>query len=375
MPTPVLAEPACGQFRTPTPAADLVDLPDTDGLCGDCRADWPECPQCRSSVRDLVEVISGHDLCPSCAQDYLRCGDCLARTARPYPTDDGIDVCEMCASEYRECDTCVTLVPFGTDQCSDCRSDHPAIFDYFYKPTPVFHGDGPLYLGLELEIRATREGFTDAVDTAVAAVGDLAYLKHDGSISCGFELVTHPMTYHYAISEFPWSLLNRLRLLGCHTDDEVGIHIHLSRDGFDSPAHIYRWMKFIHRNQPEVTTLARRDSTWAQFTPAARQRCREFARGSHRGLGRQQAINVYPEDTFELRVFASSLKPQQVQAALGFAHASVEYTRNLRSRDIARYHGWEWSSFATWVSARPDYAPLTLELTQLGIDGHQACAS
>ena len=36
-------------------------------------------------------------------------------------------------------------------------------------------------------------------------------------------------------------------------------------------------------------------------------------------------------------MFASSLKPQQVQAALGFAHASVEYTRNLRSRDIARY--------------------------------------
>ncbi|MFC9964310.1 hypothetical protein ACFVH4_08695 [Nocardia ignorata] len=405
MPTLVLAETVCDQCRAPTlaadrinsaecdrlcsscgtelsvcdecgsPSSDLIGTEDGDQLCADCRAGWSRCPDCHGLVRDLDQIAGGHDVCSSCAQDYLRCGDCLARTAHSYTVDGGAEVCERCENDYRECDDCVTLVPIGTDRCSECRTEHPAIHDYFYKPSPVFHGDGPLYLGLELEIRATPDGFTDSVDTTVTAIGDLAYLKQDGSISCGFELVTHPMTYHYAITEFPWSLLPRLRLLGCHTDDGVGIHIHLSRDGFDSPAHIYRWMKFIHRNQSEVIALARRNSTWAQFSPAARRRCREFAHGSHHGFGRQQAINVFPEDTFELRVFASSLKLQQVQAALGFAHASVEYTRALRSRDIARDRGWEWSTFATWLVARPDYAPLVAELARLGIDGHLACAS
>ncbi|WP_342799936.1 hypothetical protein [Nocardia sp. No.11] len=45
------------------------------------------------------------------------------------------------------------------------------------------------------------------------------------------------------------------------------------------------------------------------------------------------------------------------------------------SRDIARDRGWNWSTFITWLVARPDYARLVAELARLGIDGHLARAS
>jgi hypothetical protein len=105
------------------------------------------------------------------------------------------------------------------------------------------------------------------------------------------------------------------------------------------------------------------------FDPGARARAAAHAKGETGGAFRYQAINVCPEDTFELRVFASSLHAQEVQAALAFADASVEYTRTLSAADIARRRGWEWVAFTAWLGARPEYRCLTDELEAL------ACAS
>ncbi|MFE7802875.1 hypothetical protein [Nocardia sp. NPDC057440] len=104
------------------------------------------------------------------------------------------------------------------------------------------------------------------------------------------------------------------------------------------------------------------------ISPRARSQARDFAKGERR-TARHEAINVCPEQTFELRIFASSLHPQQVQAALAFAAGSVEYTRHLTAADIARRRGWDWTAFTTWLRGRPDYSPLLAELEAL------ACAS
>lgn len=73
--------------------------------------------------------------------------------------------------------------------------------------------------------------------------------------------------------------------------------------------------------------------------------------------------------TFELRVFASSLRPRQMLAALAFAAASVEYTRGLTAAEIARRRGWEWAAFTAWVRTSPQYSPLLAEMEAF------ACAS
>ncbi|MBY8863552.1 amidoligase family protein [Nocardia sp. CA2R105] len=263
------------------------------------------------------------------------------------------------------------------DYCSDCTpssSDH--VHDYSYKPTPLFHGTGPVFLGLELELKTSGADCQDCALIATRKLGRLGYLKDDGSIGYGrgFEMVTHPMSYRYAIEQFPWDLLPQLEERGAYIDGDVGIHVHVSRAGFASPVHVYRWMKFFYRNESHITEVARRASDeWAAFAPQARAGIVDFAKGNDDyGLGnggRYQAINTLPEHTFEVRIFASSLIPQQVQAALALIAASVEYTRTLTSTDITRRHGWEWTAFVTWLRAHPDYAPLLAELEDL------ACAS
>ena len=47
-----------------------------------------------------------------------------------------------------------------TPICYDCHtrvSREKAIHDYYYKPIPLFRGDGPRYFGVELEIDSGGE--------------------------------------------------------------------------------------------------------------------------------------------------------------------------------------------------------------------------
>ncbi|MBF6275996.1 MULTISPECIES: hypothetical protein [Nocardia] len=344
-------------------------------VCTECSIGWRRCRDCDRFDSDLVRVIGHGEVCDDCADSYLVCDDCGSRADGLNETEAGADVCGRCEdADYHRCGGCDILIRCWEDYCDTCaneRPDHHGVHSYSYKPEPDFHGTGPLYLGLELEIKTPRDVFEEAVELAIDRLGDIGYLKEDGSIQpCGFELVTHPVSYEFARQQFPWSLLNRLRLLGAYTDTSVGIHVHVSRAGFSSPAHTYRWLKFVYRNESHIKVLARRDSEqWAVFDPSARANAAAHAKGDTGGAFRYRAINVCPEDTFELRVFASSLHTREVQAALAFANASVEYTRTLSAADIARRRGWEWAAFTAWLAARPEYRCLTDELEAL------ACAS
>jgi len=242
-------------------------------------------------------------------------------------------------------------------------------------------------------------------------LGDMAYLKSDSSIGTGFELVTHPMTLRYAMERFPWHLLSELSAKGVTESPLCGLHVHLNRDGFANPAHVYRWLKFIHRNRDDVTRVARRDSDqWAPFRTQDRVWAVHLAKAGARAADvtsfqtrvpagydvygyrkysyrhkwycnsakmdqygspsdvacdRYTAINVTNYYTFEMRIFASSLNPVEVQAALQLAHGSVEYTRTLTATDILKRDGWSFSAFTDWARERGGYAALVSEIERL----------
>ncbi|MEV0764138.1 hypothetical protein [Nocardia sp. NPDC050435] len=371
MPLLTVVDEQCENCSDPTPEAELTATAEGQQVCEQCLSRLSECSDCHLHTREITAILDGPDVCEDCAFNYDTCDDCQTRTSESFPVDDEERVCETCLDQdYRDCLECSTMIRWDRRYCLTCESIycHDAVRDSHYTPTPIFHGTGPLYLGLELELRTPSDAFGAAAESSVSHLGGLGYLKEDGSITsgCGFELVTHPMSYEYARAHFPWRLLPRLQQLGAYTDDEVGIHVHVSRDGFTSPAHVYRWLKFIYRNENGVTTLARRISTrWAQFSPTTRKQIGGIAKGEDYYSHRYQAVNTNPTHTFELRVFASSLEPQQVQAALAFADASVEYTRTLTAARITRQGGWQWDAFVTWLATRPDYAPLLPELTDL----------
>jgi hypothetical protein len=262
------------------------------------------------------------------------------------------------------------------------------VLNYGYKPRPVFFGDGPLYLGPEIELnvsgyrsdRADRTG--RAARAAKSFLGNLGYLKEDGSVD-GFEVVTHPMSYSWAMSNFPWDMLPELSRLGCSPGSNCGIHVHVSRAGFDSPCHSFRWIKFFYRNATPIQQIARRfGNTYSQFyrhghpermstkhavkmQPGQRYITDQYGREVHYPE-RYSAINVTNPHTFEIRAFASSVSPQEIQAAFGLADATVEYTRSLSSHKILREKAWTWSAFTSWLNGHSDtYRPLMNEMDKL----------
>lgn len=241
-----------------------------------------------------------------------------------------------------------------------------------YKPRPVFHGDGPVFLGMELEVEApsnytSLESYARKVRNGL---GEVVYLQEDSSIGYGFEVTTHPMSYSWAMENFEWDYLPEMSRMGFRTHRDVGIHVHVSRDGFASECHLYRWMKFIYRNENQVQRLARRSrSNWASFAPDFRAHVKRYIKKEDYLRGwlddRYQAINPNNRNTLEVRVFASSLVPGEVKAALAFVAGTVEYTRALDAHKIIRESGWAWSSFVKWLRHHGEYRPLLDELEAL----------
>lgn len=261
-----------------------------------------------------------------------------------------------CGSGYLavECVACIA------DESYDDESDYDGeglIHDYSWKPSPIFHGDGPVYLGMELEIDYSGYSIGSLAQLATAHLNDLAYLKSDSSVT-GFEIVTHPMSYDYAIEHFPWGMLPDLRANGATTGRDTGIHIHVGREGFSGRSHQYRWMKFFYRNREAIVSVAHRDSgEWAAFTTEGREGVYRHVKRGTSGP-RYQAINTQNAATLEVRVFASSLAKSRVKAYLALIDATVEYTRTLNARMVATRDGWKWASFVEWLKGRSKYQPL-----------------
>lgn len=261
---------------------------------------------------------------------------------------------------------------------SDSSEEQRDIWYHGYKPRPVFHGDGPVYLGMELEVEAP-DTYSRSLESYARKVrqslGDVVYLQEDSSINYGFEVTTHPMSYSWAMENFAWDALEAMEKLGFRTHSDVGIHVHVSRAGFMSDCHLYRWMKFIYRNERQVSTLARRRySQWASFAPEYRKQVKRYMKqedylrngGEWGGYdNRYQAINPNNRNTLEVRVFASSLRPREVKAALAFVASTVEYTRDLDANKIIQGNGWAWSSYVEWLRPHDTYRPLTDELEAL----------
>lgn len=355
-------------------AAVVIETQDGEIVCENCvELHHSRCTRCGAWYRNGSSCTE----CATCEQ----CTTTVAQT-QTVTTVHGSTICALCRQEwYWQCDVCDAWhhnydggCDNGCDpdgcECEDCRdqgelpSRCDLVHDYSYKPAPVFYGTGPLFLGSEIEIEAPLYQVDECAEIAQSYLGRLGYLKADSSIDNGFEIVTHPMAYEWAMANFPWQMLSQLHDHGCVATNSTGIHVHVSRAGFTSTCHTYRWMKFIYRNASQVKRVARRSSdTWAAFHDDDRQAVKDYARGA---CGRRyRAINTNNVDTFELRVFASSLNPHEVQAALGLTAASVEYTRDLTVHKIAHSGGWGWPAFVAWLTDRPVYQPLTQQLEQL----------
>ena len=124
------------------------------------------CAHCGTAEGELTE-FNGRLYCPDCLDDLtLVCTDCGSRFLRTCnrSENDDFPICPECYDrDYTRCVRCGRIIdtdhcwyPLDNDDpyCADCCStiENSPIHDYYFKPYPIFYGEGPRYFGVELEI-------------------------------------------------------------------------------------------------------------------------------------------------------------------------------------------------------------------------------
>ena len=179
-------------------------------ICVNCGAEH--------SIEDMFEV-EGDWLCEDCTDRLtVICDHCNERIYEENAVeDDTHTLCDHCFDEYYvRCEDCNRIIHrdrayWDNDDnayCASCWDEHcDIIHGYSYTPDLVFHGKGLRHFGVELEIDdgGTVNSNAEKLLNIANANAENLYIKTDGSLDEGLELVTHPMTLEYHLNEMPWA--------------------------------------------------------------------------------------------------------------------------------------------------------------------------
>ncbi len=302
----------------------------SDWLCESCADELTVvCDACGERIysEDAVED-SNYTLCESCFdEDYVRCADCdrILRRDRAYWDGDDNAYCASCWDEH--CDI---------------------IHEYSYTPDLVFHGKGLRHFGVELEIDGggtDRYNAEKLLNIANAEAENL-YIKTDGSLDDGLELVTHPMTLEYHLNEMPWAAVlckaQELDYLS-HAAGTCGLHVHISRLAFgctyeQQEGAIARLLYFVEKFWAELLRFSRRTQSqmnrWAarygiRLTPSE-----QISHVKNSCAGRYTAVNLTNSDTVEIRMFRGTLKLNTLKATLQMVNHLCEVAVSLSDSKV-----------------------------------------
>lgn len=358
----VSPELACSGCMTEVSQDDAYYISrSNDVSCADCKVICEHCDDTGWSDDDWYYIDQSEMWCQSCMESHANyCDDCNEyHTGSSYYTQDtNNSYCENCIGNASFCEDCDEYYAHGCDEHSG--DDARVIHDYSYRPDPIFHAtnaEDRLFFGLEIEVEASRNRSESAEYASRLEDLSLAYLKSDGSLNCGFEIVTHPMTHNFYKTEAYelWNTLEALRnrqgiRVKAWDASTAGLHIHISRAGFNGGSHMHRFLRLVYDNQTLYEAIAGRSSSrWAKFDDAQTDYVSEDADGHRewrhrrslkskldnaRNSDRYSAVNTQNHATLEMRIFRSSVNSNTVKSFIDLAHASVEYTRRLSVRDV-----------------------------------------
>lgn len=348
-----------------------------------------------------IHRFEGDEVCRLClneelerrghaSREYFTCQYCESLQHRDeHRSWQGQGYCENCYDSYLySCDECGDQYWDGSDHYCESDSDSDGVIhDYYYKPRPFFFGkrvDERLYFGVELEVENTSTASTqDLAEMVQDTLGERVYIKHDGSLDDGFEIVTHPHSLQAFHKEFGWESFQRFRKEGLRSWDTstCGLHVHVSRNAFGVPydnrtnraehiksrqAHEIKFIKLIYDNERQICRLAgRKSNDYANFHDKGKIVSK--VKWNDTVGGRHAAVNTQNDSTLEVRIFKGSLQPTRVLAAIELVHAAVEYTRDLKvtgpktmyvtDEGKAKSSALSWLAFSGYVSSNTDIYP------------------
>lgn len=365
-----------------------------------------DCDWCCEPIFDsLVEEYAlrrmrrhGEYLCYDCRNDAYVCDECNAyvHSDNVYSVNDGDNhFCEGCYDDLPCCDYCDER--YVEERSCSCGSG--IILNYSDKFHPLLmHSVGAnndlvqcdvrrlperernnIFMGLEFEMENMigHYGTGEIANIFADAYNDSRLmLKHDGSISDGFELVSQPHTLDAFMQHFPWDLVREAQAKGMRGWDvghrEIGIHIHINRKAFytkpdhtrrNASPHLMGFMYFIYKNVPSIKRIAGRNVQYGHMDEAYLSEAYSICRRGDNQYRRTLGINVHNNDTVELRMFRSTMRVERIQAYLQFVEAAVRYTQTDRINKMR--DRFNFRQFATWCSMQERYTQLNNLITEV----------
>ena len=340
----------CGMCGVPHPAEALHPFDDLE-LCSRCLEEHTLlCEHCGERIWVGENAgSSSTPLCQRCFDDHYarcsRCGALLHESSTYYADDDDYD-------EHPYCASCYQLY----------AKDNP-IHDYYYKPEPLFYGEGPRFFGVELEIDGGGE-----VGSKARALLEIAnrereyfYIKHDGSLNDGLELVTHPLALEVHLLQVPWDdLCREAAALGylSHRASTCGLHVHVSRTAFGDTAEaqdgaVARVLYFFEKHWEELLKFSRRTprqlERWAARYGYKEQPMEilDFAKKGYHA-GRYSCVNLQNPDTVEFRMFRGTLRANTILATLELLDRVCDLALCLSDGELKAV---PWTDFVSGIPA------------------------
>ena len=270
------------------------------------------------------------------------------------------------------------LGEFCCESCyNEIKEQRKVIHNYSYKPEPIFiigktkdcgGLKDKIFTGIEQEVEC---GENSTQDIGASLVNKFTkknkwfYLKSDGSLSNGFELVTHPANLH-GHYDLPWHDVNKF-----YTDHNVksdstttcGLHIHTNKDIMDDN-HQKKLAYFINSQRDNMEHIARRAaSRWAKF-----KRANHPIESIHKSSGEKyEALNWLPPQTVEFRLFKGTINSNIVLASIEFVHSAIMFTQSVDNINILKNTTEAWKRYIDYVSGDKDYKYLLNYLQERGL--------
>ena len=367
-------------------------------------------------------------VCKKCAKRYVRCEVCGRISHEQYQLRfDYRDAegnhkefcgCRSCVEQkFNRCSGCGSFFPkdsstkffdsgrwngdgpSGGDRdqvCEKCFYTNFVIRSYNWKPkVHMFRksdaDDTPILFGFENEIELDRNRsgsmrreedsrrirLSDGRDLSISyrmwiaheidqLMPELIYMKNDGSLSYGIELVSHPATWNFWRDQlepleklFGWLRGERCQGLEAPT---AGMHVHISR-GQMKLEHQNSLSAFVHGNHEFIGRIARRKSNhYSKLQHVDRQmKDDSVSRYLVNNGDRYQAVNWQNKNTLEIRIFQSNLNTEEFLSNIEFCRALYMFTQERNTASCLADGAVQ--DFCGWVFDRKDFTflPRTLE--------------
>lgn len=354
-------------------------------MCEECYLEeFSFCACCDEphAIEDMIWVDHLGYVCQDCIDEVcFQCDDCgeyVVNDERNQVTGERGEVRHVCnnclENSYFWCEGCGSYHPesemhWDSDSdcyyCDDCYEEHRndyLVMGYHdfndWKPHYVTTKNEGIMKGFELEIEDAD--VRDDARIVKDYMDDFVVMEEDGSLSRGFEIISHPFTTEYFntfMGRAFKSMLEELDRDGCTSgESNSGLHIHVSREcltyntALSEDEVIDNIIMIMESFRNELMKFSRRTEenmeNWAAFISTQKsdfELSYKWIKANKCG-DRYYALNLTNSNTIEFRIFNGTLNFRDFMASLELVDNIVEIARKgnidgLTWTDIVTYGG------------------------------------